>query len=226
MNKVAFPLVGFLLVCGTLSSNGIASAQTWTPVAMSAASSSGGTFNSQPPYALGYPTTTAPSWRTHYTAMLPSIKGIRFRGDFKVFGSGTLTSNHMALFFSDQADYYGNEYGLVFYMKTGKLKLYQCGLCNTSSQLWTETEVYTYVQPGEYLTYSVTVNSDGSFTFKAQKPWSPYTTLATVNVAKANWLPNLYNASGLTTAVVWRHDEDGGSWVPSAFHLDSVEVRQ
>ena len=203
-------------------------AQAWVPVELPNRLSTqpGEVLNSSAPYVLGYPTLPAPQFRLYTSNMESAVKGFRFRGDFQKFGTGTSVTNHIAVFASDDPAFYGNEYGLVWWLKNGQLKFYQCGLCNTPSQLWTETAVFTLPTPGQYLSYQVIVNSDGSFTFKAVKPWAPYQTVATVNIPKASWLPNMYGSEVKLALVVKRSVEDGGSWVSTVLHADAVDVRR
>ncbi len=212
-----------IAVCASTS----VAAQTWLQLPMTFFQGIlGETLNSNPPFVLGWPTTAAPSLRFMHSDMQSNVKGIRFRGDFKVFGSGTNLNNHMALFFSTDPNYAGDEYGLILQLPSGKLKLYQCH-CGVVDELWAESIVMSpYPADGQYLAYQIFVNPDGSFKFEARKPWAPYTLVASKTVAKASWAPNLYNATGNLTAVAWRYANDGSNWVPSAMHLDSIEFRQ
>lgn len=202
-----------------------AHAQTWVTIPMPNAKGWGGTvLNSVAPYALGYPPCQPACTSSYESNLESSVKGFRIRGDATVLGSGTNANNLLSAFFSDSQTYTGNEYGLVVFLSEGELWLYQCGTgCNTKTQSFRQDLVWN--TPGDYYSYEVLVNTDGSFTVEVVSTVSPYQTIATVNVPKQSWLPNLYDAAGYLTIASSHHVNDG-NWSESVLHVDQIDIRQ
>jgi hypothetical protein len=215
----------WLAMAALVSMVGSAQAQTWTPIPMpDIVGWSTEQLNTAAPYALGVPPCSPPCNRHYRSNLASSVKGFRFRGDAIALGAGTSSDNQVAAFFTNSATYTGFEYGFVVYLPDGKMRLYQCANCNTAGQIWTDEIVWD--TPGEYYSYEVLVNSDGSFTVEVVSTVSPYPIIATVNVAKASWLSNLYNTSGYVTITASHDGNDGGNWSASTLHVDQIDIRQ
>jgi hypothetical protein len=202
-----------------------AHAQTWVPISMPTIEGWGGAvLNTVAPYALGYPP-CVDACSSHYeSADETSVKGFRIRGDVIALGTGTNLKNQVSAFFSDNAAYEGNEYGLVVYLPTNEVHFYQCGApCNTGTN-WNDVAVWG--TPQEYYEYEVLVNSEGNFTFEVVSTVSPYPVIYTQTIMKENWLPNLYDMPGYLTINAAHNVNDGGSWVGSTLHVDEIDMWQ
>jgi hypothetical protein len=88
---------------------------------------------------------------------------------------------------------------------------------------WSDSVVFN--TPQDFYSYQVYVNSDGSFTVKVVSAFSPYPTIASVNVPKASWMPNVYNASGYLH-ITANHGVNDGSWSQSTLHVDEIDILQ
>lgn len=200
-------------------------AQTWVSTPMPNITRIGTEqLNTVAPFSLGVPTQAAPSMRRYRSNSQSSVKGFRIRGYATAIGnpSGTDPHNQLAASFTDSVSFTGTIYGLVVYLPDGLLRFFQCANCNTVNQQWSDTVVYN--TPSDYYSYQVSVNSDGSFNVMVVSPWLPYLTIASINVAKASWMPNAYNMSGYLAITANHGVSDGGDWSQSTLHVDQIDV--
>jgi hypothetical protein len=193
-----------------------------------------------PPYTLRWPgegTTDSgsndcdptPPWRMgrRRAALLTGITGIFKNGEFWKQGSFTSADegNHLAFFFhQDQCFQGGAEFGLTRKLNEGNATLYfyQCGDCNTGSEQYTRTSVWSF---GADRIYGAMVQPDGDFHVKVYKvkEGGGKELVHSQLITKSSWMPNLYRASGYVTAKTHTGDADSpDSYEGSYNQIDTV----
>jgi hypothetical protein len=172
-----------------------------------------------------------PPWKKGRRArsdFLTGFTGLFKRGEFWKQGPETSPDpgNHLAFFFHEDACFHGGaEFGLTRKLNEANANLYfyQCGNCNTESELYTRTSVWSFA--GADRIYGAKVQPDGDFHVKVYKVkvGGGKELVHSQVITRASWMPNMYKASGYVTANAHSGDADSpDSFEGSYNQIDTV----